>query len=524
MIKILLPIILVVFVAVPAFPAAYYFDLASGNDTTGDGSAGSPWKTIDKCTTLRSAGDECRGAKSTITTLDGTLTFTNGSTSVATSADLTAVVSAGDLVGKNSGLEGWWHVASLNSTTITLTYQYWGLSGSGSAVTGYKITPITASEQYDVASSGSAGNTIKVSGGWNLSNETQEGITAFSSSYNAGISCGARQYIELSKFVIKVSSSYGLSINSNCTVYDIWVSGAATYNIYASGISNFTAYNIVSSGGTANDYYIGGTNHYMYDCNSFSAGTGNGDYGFYLNTLQFSRLKNIKIYNSYAPAMYFSSSSNNFIDEVVVDTIRSGAGILFSNGDSNRFYDVTISGASTYAISMAATTVHDNYFINCDLTAGGSGLVYIDNTYGGEQPIYVVQETGADSVMYFKYGNIEHDSDSCRSGNCLMFTPSSASAAVYYKVGSVKIPSASSDLTLKAYLKDDADFNGSVYFVVSRNAKFISKTEKTTTTSYAENTVVVTASDLVADDYLDLWVWVTGTAGNVWIDDFSASQ
>ena len=46
-----------------ALATAYYFDLASGDDSTGDGSNSNPWKTIDKCTTSRSAGDECRGAR-----------------------------------------------------------------------------------------------------------------------------------------------------------------------------------------------------------------------------------------------------------------------------------------------------------------------------------------------------------------------------------------------------------------------------------------------------------------------------
>src|SRR3990172_5674699 len=170
-------ILIILLISSPVYGANFYFDLASGNDTTGDGSSGNPWKTIDKCTTTRSAGDECRGAKTTITTLAGTLTFTNGSTSVATSVDQTAVVAAGDIVGKNSGLEGWWKVASLTSSAITLTYQYWGISGSGDAVTAYKITPVTASEEYDINSSGSAENLLKISGGWDLTGPTQDGLT-----------------------------------------------------------------------------------------------------------------------------------------------------------------------------------------------------------------------------------------------------------------------------------------------------------------------------------------------------------
>ena len=83
--------------------AIVYCDFASGNDTTGDGSASNPYKTITKASTGLSGDDEVRCAKSPApTALDGTLTFTDGSTSVATSADLTAVLAAKDFVSLNS--------------------------------------------------------------------------------------------------------------------------------------------------------------------------------------------------------------------------------------------------------------------------------------------------------------------------------------------------------------------------------------------------------------------------------------
>jgi hypothetical protein len=527
--KALLHIFLALLLALNAQAANYYFDLASGNDTSGDGTYGNPWKTIDKCTTSRSAGDECRGAKTTITTLSGTLTFTNGSTSVATSSDQTAVVAAGDLVGKNSGLEGWWKVASLNTTTITLTSQYWGLSGSGSAVTGYKITPITASEEYDVNSSGSSGSYIKVSGGWNLVNQTQEGITALSSGYNSGIDLSGKNWVELEKFIVSSPSLYGLNLGSttyNVYVHDCWLAEAPYYALQLGGSSySSTIKNVVATGGAGSQFYLSGGNHTFESVYSFTAGTGAGDYGFETSSVACT-LKDVRAYNSYAANFSFGGESfANFIIDLIASTNRSATYCvtLATASGENRFFNPDISSCQ-YGLGASSHSTN-NFFIGGSITGTSTEYQTSSNGQSALAPVFIIQESGTDSRMIWNDGVVEHDSSAeCRSGKCLKFTSTSASYPLIYKVGNVKIPSASSDLTLKAYLKDDSSFNGSVNYFVSRNGKFISKTEKTPTTSWVQNTVVVSAADLTADEYLDLFVIVGATAGNVYIDDFSAEQ
>ena len=113
-----------------------YWDFLNGDDTTGDGSAGNPYKTLSKATTGLTGGDEVRCAKSPDpATLSGTLTFTDGSKSVATSEDLTAVLGAKDFVSLDTAGETWWEISSITSTTITLVVAYRGTGGTG---TGYK--------------------------------------------------------------------------------------------------------------------------------------------------------------------------------------------------------------------------------------------------------------------------------------------------------------------------------------------------------------------------------------------------
>ena len=98
-----------------------YWDFLNGNDSTGDGSAGNPYKTLSKASTGLSGGDEVRCAKSADPTgLGGTLTFTDGSTSVATSVDMTGSLAAKDFVGLNTAGETWWEISSITSTTSRL--------------------------------------------------------------------------------------------------------------------------------------------------------------------------------------------------------------------------------------------------------------------------------------------------------------------------------------------------------------------------------------------------------------------
>ena len=96
-----------------------YVDFVSGSEA-GDGSYSNPYQEIDgNADTGLAGGDEIRVAKSTIAALSGTLTFTNNSITINTSADLSSTLQAGDFVSKNTesddpadNAEGWWQVNS----------------------------------------------------------------------------------------------------------------------------------------------------------------------------------------------------------------------------------------------------------------------------------------------------------------------------------------------------------------------------------------------------------------------------
>lgn len=171
--------------------AINYCDFLLGDDTTGDGTSGNPYKTITKASTGLGASDEVRCAKSVDPTLlSEVLTFTFGSLTISTAGDLTGELSVGDFIGKGTD-EYWYEIDSINTTTITLKYKY---AGTSETVSGYKLNLTdtgsavavgTVVQEVPNASKGTSWNTmLSITGGWDLSTETQTGWTNF---YQSGV-------------------------------------------------------------------------------------------------------------------------------------------------------------------------------------------------------------------------------------------------------------------------------------------------------------------------------------------------
>ena len=100
-----------------------YCDWATGDDTTGTGTAANPYKTIDKASTGMTGGDEVRVAKSPEpTALTGTLGFTNNSTAVTGNGTaFTTELALGDFISAPDG--GWYEVIAIGSNTSATLYK-----------------------------------------------------------------------------------------------------------------------------------------------------------------------------------------------------------------------------------------------------------------------------------------------------------------------------------------------------------------------------------------------------------------
>ena len=160
---------------------AIYYISPTGNDTTGTGTAANPFKTGNRAViaVVDGAGDEIRLQESVTSLIGGAnFTFTNNTSTIATSASMIGTIVAGDYIGKPSALIGtietYYRVVTVTSTTITIFGSYLGSNSVETQVK--KIIPESGmglATGYHINLSKSC----FVSGGWNLGTQTRSGET-----------------------------------------------------------------------------------------------------------------------------------------------------------------------------------------------------------------------------------------------------------------------------------------------------------------------------------------------------------
>jgi len=519
--------------------AIIYLDYASGNDGTGTGAWNAPYKTLNKSTTGLTGGDEVRAAVTAQSTLSGTLTFTNDSVSVNTTADLTSVLQAGDIIKHGAANEGWWIVASLTSSIITLKYKYYGTAGSGK--TGYKIRPIAiAANDVSTVSGTSEASRLKISGGWTLASQTQTGITAISGNNDIfPFDCYAASYLEVSHycFLAKRATVWvrSFKIGPYSYIHDIFWGGEEGWPKFRSRMENcigacFNSYAIDLWG--AIDPYIGdvslrGKGHislkdiWLYSCPIGIGCSGNHIYFDNLNIIG----SNTFIDFVYAAQVYVKNS--HF--KTSVGTYAADDCAFPSNDTGNNsatFYNCTfedITGALFGDYWNYQTDdmfrAYECEFINCNPSV--SLLDY--NCQTSPYSSVLFNNADGDSVRFFKYGGkITRQSDDSRSGKCLKFTPKLIFFPIREKIGTYKINETGTDITASVYIKKDGDFDGRVFGFCMANGRYSDIPQQVTvTTDYAQYSFTVDAADLTEDGYIDFYIDVFGSAGNIFVDDVS---
>ena len=296
--------------------AIVYCSWATGDDTNGTGTAAAPYKTITKASTSRAAGDEVRVAKSPDpTALTGTTAWTLNSTTVTGTGTLFKTQLAnGDFISAPDG--GWYEVITIGSdTSATLYKKYPSASASGHASKKLGVTDTGAASGATtqiqvVSSSGNSSNFLYISGGWDLSTQTQTGQTwfrqmheTFNNSYGYGLYMSGKNYTNLDKinFLRYNSGIYYYASSNNNTItsatcnsnnYGIFYYNSnnntitsATCNSNTNGIyhSNSSNNNTITSAtcnsNTNGIYYIGSNNNTIYALST----TGNTTAGIYAN-------------------------------------------------------------------------------------------------------------------------------------------------------------------------------------------------------------------------------------------------
>jgi hypothetical protein len=521
--------------------AIVYYDYVSGNDGTGNGTFGNPYKSLNKATTGLAGGDEVRAAVTPQTALSGTLTFTNGSLSVNTSVDLTAVLQQNDIIKHGAANEAWWMVDSLTSSVITLKYKYWGTDGAGK--TGYKIRPAVVSvTDVSTVSGTSELSRLKISGGWTLGSQTKTGITAITSGSIIPFNCSGAKYLEVSDFYFSSTSS-PFKIGPYSYVHDIFWGGTDPYCSFRSIIENLIGagfYNWALDLSSAGDPFSiddmansakGHTtlkNIWIYSSDHGILQNGNHIYYdnlnmFYLKTsfIDFNQSMDCYIKNSMFDTLWGTPAGDGF-----------GAFCADSPQTCAIFYNCDFKNIETIGLIFEwwePYTIDLFRFYECRITNCLSYLPVIphdnDDDYNSEFYSIFHTKTGESFRTYKDGGKIELTATGSISGKCLKVTPVLPYHPIQDKIGVYKITDLGTNIETSVYLKKDESFDGKVYLFCTVNGRFMEIPQQVTlTTDYAKYALTVDASDLVENEYIDFYIEIFGGAGNVFIDNISIDQ
>jgi len=489
--------------------AEKYCDFINGDDDTGDGSAGNPYKTITKASIGLTGGDEVRVAKSPAdTALTGTLGFTAGSTAVTGSGTLfTSELVIGDFVKGGDGQ--YYEIVTITDDTNAVLFKKYP-STTGAGVTGYKLgitstgeAAATSTAVQTVSASGtSVASRLKISGGWDLTGPTQDGQTyfrqmhtTFANRYGRGLYASGKSYIEMERlhFLRYDNCIYWVTIeNWKITSPNLLSAGDEAWYMNSCRHNEIIT-PIVNSSADMGMYMIS-VNHNIITAPITNS---NNNYGFFMN-----------------------SSSNNFIDTPTCNYNNRGIHL------NTCFYNIITAPTcnnNTYGIHLTSCL---NIIVNkYSGTGNSSSDIYVETgRFYAEFPVIKCQHfkaTGTNKCFY-EYGITERDTANARSTQCLKYDPTSAtyyiSQSFFFKADS------SVAQTLSAYIKDDVDFNGdiqaAIYFM---GVKITGWTEWTPTTDYVQNSIVAGAGDITEDGVLELRIKVRGTAGNVFVDDLATA-
>ena len=302
--------------------AIVYCSWATGNDTTGTGTAANPYKTITKASTSRSAGDEVRVEKSPDpTALTGTTAWTlNGTTVTGTGTLFTSELAIGDFISAPDG--NWYEVITIGSnTSATLYKKYPSATASGHSSQKLGVTDTgaaagTTTQVQVVSSSGTSSAFLYISGGWDLSTETQTGQTwfrqmhgTFNNRYGYGLYMTGKTYTNLDKLnFLRYNSGIYYYSNSNNNTITSATCNSNNYGIYYNSSSNNTIYSLSTTGNSTAGIYMNNANNI---CHTASIAESTKVYigtSYYADTRQY--INNLGGY-SYVYSNYATANSQN---------------------------------------------------------------------------------------------------------------------------------------------------------------------------------------------------------------------
>jgi len=397
-----------------------YCSWATGDDTTGDGTASLPYKTITKASTGLTGGDEVRVAKSPEpTNLTGTLGFTNNSTAVVgTNTLFTTELAIGDFIKGGNGY--WWEVVVItNDTHLTLYKVYSGSTASGVSSQKLGITDTgaaasTSDAVQTISASGSSDSSrLKISGGWDLSTETQTGQTffrqmhtTFDNRYGYGLYATGKYFFELSRLHL-LRYYHGIYLSNSSNNNDITTptcNSNGSHGIYLVSSSNNNITSPTCNSNNSCGIYLSNSSNNnditTPTCNS------NGSYGIYLGGSFNNNITSPTCNSNGSYGIYLAGSSDNDILGTLT-TSGNTSGAIYNNNGTNYINKASI-GEST-KVGGFTNYANSRIFIN-DISGNSqiwtdyANAVMQNATAGGTGKEWKLSITGANRAANYPFG------------------------------------------------------------------------------------------------------------------------
>lgn len=288
--------------------------------------------------------------------------------SSADSVTLQSLISKSD----GTGDESWYPIESINNDVIMianqnvngpLTAAIMGYSGATETVTSYKRETIKVDPQATstgaglnvVTDSGTAGNLITYSGGWNRTDmSTQTGVTWLDgqNGNSYGINLTSVNYISLDRInACRYNSGLLVSTATNVTIGSIYTIATSSGVSFNASSSAFNITNIWSNNN--NTFNLSGIGH---------------------------NIANIKLVaNNASGGVSFTSTRNSYVGAIAASN-NTNSNISFGNGAMN----ITV-GAATLTSSPLSRAISVSNINNCYINGGstsGSAAGILFSSYG----------------------------------------------------------------------------------------------------------------------------------------------
>ena len=371
--------------------AIVYCSWAKGDDTNGTGTAANPYKTITKASTSRAAGDEVSVEKSPDpTALTGTTAWTlNGTTVTGTGTLFTTELAKGDFISAPDG--NWYEVITITSNTSATLYQkYPSASASGHSsqklgVTDTGAAAETTTQVQVVNSSGNSSAFLYISGGWDLSTQTQTGQTWFRQMHGT----------------FTTRNGYGLYIGSNKTYTNLDKLNFLRYNygIYYYNSSNNT---ITSATCNSNDYY--GIYYYTSSNNTITSATcnSNNSHGIYYTSSSNNNTITSATCNSNGSNGIYYNGSNNTITSATCNS-NGSCGIYYYTSSNNTITSATCNSNGSHGIYYY--TGSNNTITSATCNSNGSNGIYHNGSSSNTTTSATCNSNGSCGISYNSSSN-----------------------------------------------------------------------------------------------------------------------